>query len=160
MFRKILAFTCSMMLLVSCGKGVIFDEMQTIPGDNFQRFTEQKFEVDIDNIDDCYDLYVTTTIDTSCYVSNSLPIMVTVDGPNGDSRMFRNIVSVRDKDGNWKGDIDGSTLTTVTRVREYYFFNVAGMHTVRISQCSHKYDIRGISKVGFRVVKADLVYPD
>lgn len=160
MFRNILALTCSLLLLVSCGKGVIFDETQEISGNNFQRFTEQKFEVGIENIDDCYDLYVTTSIDTACFVSTSLPLMINVDGPNGDSRMFRNVVALRDKAGNWKGDLDGSILTTVTRVREYYFFNETGTHTVRISQCSHKYDIHGVSKIGFRVVKADLVYPE
>lgn len=160
MFRNILTLTCSLLLLVSCNKGVVFNETQEIPNGNFQRFTEQKFNVNIENIDDCYDLYVTTVIDTAKFISSTLPIMVTVDGPNGDSRMFRNTIMIRDKTGNWKGDLDGSLLTTVTRVREYYFFNIEGKQLVRISQCSHKYDIRGISMVGFRIVKADLVYPD
>ena len=149
-----------MLLLSACGRGVIYEDNHDIANSNFLRFTPENYEVSVKNIDDCYDIYVSITVDTAVFQGNSIPLIVNVHSPNDDSRMFRNTVSLRDKQGNWKGSLDGSKLTSVQLVRHYYFFNVKGKHRVEVGQATHKYDLYGVDAVGLKIMKADLVYPD
>ena len=59
-----------------------------------------------------------------------------------------------------KKALDDGTMTVTQTVRQFYFFNTPGHHSVNLSQRTNKYEIHGIMALHFKVEKAKLEYPE
>ena len=149
------------MMFCSCGNKTLLNETRTFADDTWMRFTPEHFDVQLGNTEDCYNFLVTLTIDTSRYHEISLPIMMEIESPEHEKRTLFSTILFRNHEGSWLGHFNDDGLLTVTQtVRQFYFFNTTGTHSVNLGQRTHRYEIRGIKSLQFSIVKAKLEYPE
>ncbi len=151
----------AMLALCSCGKKVLLDETRTFANDTWLRFQPEQFEVTPHSTDDCYNLIVTITVDTSRFHENGLPILMELDNANHEKRTLFATLVLRNHNGNWMGHFDdhGNLVVTQT-VRQYLFFSSTATHSLSLGQRTSKYEIRGIRNLNLKVEKAKLEYPE
>ena len=162
--KKIFLTTALMMLVavtfVSCNKEkVIFEETRTFTEDKWLRQNPESFELDIKNVDDCYNIFFTMTIDTTSVRGNNFPLIVNLFSENGERRMFYSYLILRNNEGTWLAPLEGSKLKINQTIREYFFFNKEGKYRLEIGQGTDRYEVKGISSFGVKIQKAELVYP-
>ncbi|MBQ0160872.1 MAG: hypothetical protein KBT28_09680 [Bacteroidales bacterium] len=158
--KKILLLTFAALLLASCGNKVILDQSSQFKDDIWLRFQPESFSASVKNIDDCYNFTVTLDVDTSRYHEAGLPLMIEVKSPEGETRTIFSTILLRNHEGNILGEFVDGHLRVSQMVRQFYFFNIPGEHTISLSQRTSKYEIRGIHNLNFRIEKAKLVYPE
>ena len=151
--------------LASCSRpDTVAESVLDLPsGGKWLRFEPQEVTVSIPNSDDCYELHVSAIIDTALYRGSSLPLTLKVSTPQGERRtIFADLLLVA-RDGHTLGqpcpDGPAGSLLFNQRIREYFYFNQPGDHTVSIGQRTTRYEIQGIRQVRFTVRKAKLEYP-
>ncbi len=149
----------SLILLASCNRTVL-EEERTFANSNWKFFQPEEFNLNIKNIDDCYNIYATVVIDTAQFKMSRLPLFVNLYSPNGERRSFTGYLLPKDELGKWNGDFKDGKLVCTRCIREYFFFNVTGDHTIEVSQYTHRYDLNGIESFTLKIEKADVIYPD
>ena len=148
-------------LLGACGKKVILDEDRTFVNDTWMRFQPEQFELTPRSTDDCYNIILTLTIDTSRYHASGLPIIMELDNSNHEKRTLFSTLVIRNHDGSWMGTFDNQGNLVVTQmVRQYLFFSSAVTHSLSLGQRTNKYEINGIRNLNLKVEKAKLEYPE
>ena len=151
-----------LLLLSSCEHSdTVFQSTIDIAGGVWQRFEPRQIEADIPNADDCYELHISALIDTTAYCQPSLPLTIQITSPHGETRTLFASLPLHSRDGHSLGQPngEGGVLLFNQRVREYFYFNHPGTHTVSIGQRTSRYEIRGIRQLQFTVRKAKLEYP-
>lgn len=147
--------------LGACGKSLLLDETRTFQNDTWMRFTPEHFDVECPSTDDCYNFTVSITVDTSRYHQPAIPIMLEMESPSHEKRTLFSTLVLRNMEGAWQGHWnDDGTLTVSQNVRQFYFFNVEGTHSVNLSQRTNKYEIHGIKALHFKIEKSKLEYPE
>lgn len=157
--KRLLPILLSLIVLSSCNKTAI-KESRSFVNDTWMRFEPETFDFNINNVDNCYNIFMTVTIDTNKVKGPELPLVVNMTSDGGERRMFRTHITLKDRRGNRVGKMSGSMQTAETRVREYVFFNHTGRQTVEVKQATSKYELPGVNNFGIRVEKAKLVYPE
>lgn len=148
-------------LLCSCGNKTLLDDTRTFANDTWMRFTPEHFDIHATSTDDCYNFNVTLTIDTARYRETALPIMIEMQSPEHEKRTLFSTILFRNHEGSWLGSFDDNGLLTVTQtVRQFYFFNTTGTHSLDLSQRTHRYEIHGIKSLNLNITKAKLEYPE
>ena len=148
-------------LLCSCKNNTLLDETRTFANDTWLRFTPEHYSVEVANTEDCYNFTVNLTVDTSRYHQPAIPIMLEVESPSHEKRTMFATMVLRNAEGNWVGHWnDDGTLSITHPVRQYYFFNTTGSHSINLSQRTSKYEIHGIKSLSFKIEKAKLEYPE
>lgn len=161
MKRYILPILLSLLLFCSCGKKVILDQDRTFANATWMRFEPESFQVDAPNTEDCYNIYFTAHIDTALFHEKGLPLILEMVGPDGEKRSLFPSVVLRNHEGTWMGEIDNQGILTVSQmVRQFYFFNSKGTHTINLSQRTSKYQIEGIRDINLRVEKVKIELPE
>ena len=156
---RLLALTI-LLALASCGNKTAYQESVTLPADTWLRFEPRELSLDIANTEDCYEIYVEADIDTSRYREEALPLTFKMTSNQGETRTFFASLMLRSKDGHTLGQpAEGGYLHYRQRVKEYFYFNVPGQHTLSIGQRTSRYEIKGIHRVGIIIQKAQLEYP-
>lgn len=158
--KRILPAILLMLLFCSCGQKVILDQDRTFANATWMRFEPENFEVNATNTDDCYNFYITAHIDTALFRDNGLPLMLEMVSPDGETRTIFPSLVLRNHEGNWLGEFNDGVLTVQQMVRQFYFFNSVGTHTIHLSQRTSKYQIEGIRDINFRIEKAKIEYPE
>lgn len=160
-FRAILGSLICLAVLGSCGRKTLLDETRTFQSDTWKRFYPEKFQVEAPNTEDCYNFVVSVTVDTSRYHEPAVPITMTIESPSTEKRTLFSTLILRNAEGSWLAHTNpDGTLTATQTVRQFYFFNTTGTHTIEISQRTNKYEIRGIQSLHFNIQKAKLEYPE
>ena len=157
------AAVCALFILslTSCGPKTLLDETRTFQNDTWMRFTPEHYDIEAPNSEDCYNFTVSVTVDTSRYHEPSIPIMLEMESPNTEKRTLFSTLILRNVDDNWVGHFnDDGTMTVTQTVRQFYFFNTPGHHSVNLSQRTNKYEIHGIKALHFKVEEAKLEYPE
>lgn len=160
MIRRILPIFLLLLLLTSCKNSLVYEDQRTFDNADWQFFAPEKFEVPIRNIDDCYNIYAAVAIDTNQMKMSTLPLFVDLYSENGERRSFNSYIRLKNEKGQWAGKFEDGQLLCENRIREYFFFNTTGTHTLEISQYTHKYSLPGIHSLTLKVEKAKLEYPD
>lgn len=147
--------------LASCNNGpqVIFQEYKTFTNEKWLRQDDQKFELNIKNIDDCYNIYACMKLDTSFVRGREMPLIMNLYSENGERRNWRSMIYLKDNNGAWMFPIEGKYLVVDHKVKEYFFFNSTGSHRLEIHHGTDRYELNGVNQMGIRIEKAELVYP-
>ena len=145
----------------SCtSNNTVFETSLQVPSATWLRFEPLQFTVDVPNAEDCYELHLALDIDTLRYRESALPLTLAIVSPEGETRTLYATVMLRSKDGHSLGqpDKDGH-LVFSQRIREYFYFNQKGTHTVTVGQRTSRYEIKGIHRIDFSIRKAKLELP-
>lgn len=153
---SLVAFT-----LTSCHKDkILYEDTVTFTDQTWLRQEPKSFNIQVKNIDDCYNIYFTMKIDTASVRGNNFPLVVNLYSENGERRMFYSYLQVRNNEGNWIVPREGSKLIIDQRIKEYFFFNSVGQHRLEIGQGTDRYEIKKVEYFGVRIEKAELIYPE
>ena len=154
----LLAFSFYLLVLFSsCGNKVIVDEERSFQNEVWNRFTPEAFIVEIDNVDDYYNIDLTLSIDTTHYSERIFPMTVNLFSPNGERRMFYYDLVLK-QNGRWRGEQDGKFRVITERIRSYFSFNTTGSHRLEIGQASSKYDLLGPASLSVYIERTKLDY--
>lgn len=151
----ILLSTLVALCFASCGK-VVFEEEHDIDNQTWMRFEPEAFDFKISNVEDCYDIDATICVDTTLYLAKEFPLVVDLTSQDGEHRMFYSYIQLRDSQNHSLGKADGKYVTVKAHIKDYFYFNKPCPYHLEIKQGTSKYEIRGVSKFGVRVVKSDL----
>ena len=156
-----LLLTSSFLLPAGCSPSdTVYEGSVDFAGGKWLRFEPHELKVDIPNADDCYELIITAVIDTALYHQSALPLTLKVTSGQGETRTLFADLLLHARDGHSLGQPDaGSRLVFTQRVREYFYFNTKGTHTVTIGQRTSRYEIDGIQRLTFTVRKAHIELP-
>ena len=152
---------CILLLsMVSCGgKKTLFDETQNIAG-TWNRFENKTFTVPVTNTDDYFDIYMKVAVDTTLFRQSSLPLNVNIYSPDGERRMFRASVPLRDRQGLPAGTVEHGRMVVDRKVRDLFSFNSKGDYRIEVGQATHLYDIKGVKQITLHIEKAELALPE
>ena len=109
-----IAITC---IMSACSDKVVFEEKHNFPNSTWMRFDPENFEVNIKNIDDCYDIYFSVTVDTNVIRINNLPLVINIEDSEGSRRVFMSDIIFQNK----KGESMGKTLGSFVEYTYYCF---------------------------------------
>ena len=153
--KKIILLTTTILCL-SCGNKVLIDETKMFDNGCWMRFEPAEFKVDIDDIDDNYNIAVTLRYDTSIYTEKSLPLVVDYFADSNELRNFSSRVRLIDKKGHRRGELLGEYCTVSDTIDRYRMYNKAGTYTYRIKQKTPRYELYGITSFGLKIEKAKM----
>jgi len=144
-------------LLSGCGSKSILDATTTFDGGIWFRFKPEKYIFTVPSAEDCYNIDLTTVIDTSRYCEDALPVILTLASPEGETRTMFYTVILRNRSGNFLGEFsDEGRLVCHSRIREYFYFNTEGQFSIEFGQRTHKYQIEGIESTRLQITKGKL----
>jgi len=151
-------FIC--LILFSCGKNKsIVEEEREFAGHIWNRFTPEKYEFDVNDIEKYYNIDLTISVDTALFRYNSLPLTVNLFSPTSEHRMFYAEIPLKEN-GRWKGELDGAQRTATTHIRTFFSFNSKGTHNLEIGQATSQYDLEGIQSMDLNIYTVKLDYGD
>jgi gliding motility-associated lipoprotein GldH len=157
--KKLLYFSLAALLFAACGNSILYDEERTFNNNVWNGFTPEVYTLDINNIEDYYNIDITVAVDTARYRYNSLPMTVNLYSPNDERRMFYADVALAEN-GRPKGEvIDGYRVVT-GRIRSYFSFNSRGEHRMELGQATSQYDLEGIHSIRLTIEKAPMELPE
>lgn len=162
MTKKIFPFMLiALLTLASCHKkGDLLNDQRIFAGNNWQRFDTQTFEIKVPTNDECYNLYTIVEIDTAKVKDDALPLNINLYSPNGEHRMFRTLVNLRNRNGLWLGEMKDGYMVYAHKARANFFFNVDGTHKMEISQGTSHYDLPCVHSLTLKVEQAIIEYPE
>lgn len=156
----LLALLCPL-FLISCKSDILVQDQRVFDNNTWMRFEMEKFDVNVNNIDDCYDIYLNLVVDTAQLKENVVPLIFNMNAPNGERRMFRTLVNIKNKNGLLLGESHNDGYIYFThKARNYFFFNAEGVYEIEVGQATNRYELRGIKSVELVVERAELVYPE
>ena len=147
------------LLLTGCSKKVLFDEQHDFANHTWNRFTPEVFNIDVDNVEDYYNIDLTIAVDALLYNQAVRPLTLNHYSPNGDRRMFYSSIALK-KNGRWQGTDHQGIRVVTERIRAFFSFNNEGSHRLEIGQATSKYDLRGMVSLNAYVERAKLDYDD
>ena len=165
MKKKLLFFSFYLLpfflLLAGCSPSdTVYEGSVDFAGGKWLRFEPRELKVDIPDADECYELHISAVIDTALYHEAALPLTLKVTSGHGESRTLFADLLLHARDGHSLGQPNaGSRLVFTQRIREYFYFNSKGSHTVTIGQRTSRYEIDGIQRLTFTVRKAHIELP-
>lgn len=133
---------------------LIFEEKKDFQDHAWMRFEVDTFNVDIKNIDDCYNIFLQCKVSKDISV-DMIPIIVKMKTEMGESRSFLYDIPIN-KDGNIQGDKVGEIYEIDVKIRSHLFFNEATKYLITIQQVSSHFQIDGVLGIELRIEKAKL----
>lgn len=159
--RSYLMGLLCLLLFISCKSDILVEEQRVFDNNTWMRFEMENFNVKVDNVEECYDIYLNLTVDTSQLKENVVPLNFNLYSPNGERRMFRTLINIINKNGLLLGDTqDDGYVYFNHKARSYFFFNAEGEYTFEVGQATNRYELRGIKSVELIIKRAELVYPE
>ena len=120
------------------------------------RFEPEVFEFDVNKTTTPYNIEFSAKIDTTHYQGKTLPLVVDLYTDEGEHRMFRSEVMIRDAEGKLCGETDGSLVSIEKNLKTCHYFNTKGHQRLEVKQGTPKYEISGIAEIGIKIEKVKL----
>jgi gliding motility-associated lipoprotein GldH len=141
----------SILVLTSCDPNMVYDQFRAT-GENSWSWDEQQiFEVEMENPDEYYNIYVSVR-HTKEYPKSNLYLFLSIQGPNDAVSHDTIDVAIADTRGRWLGDGFGDVKFVRKRIREKVRFSFPGKYTFTLSQGMRLKEIP-ITDVGLRIEK-------
>ena len=148
-------------LFAACREdNVIYSDTHTFKNNTWMRFEPEVFNVDVNDSNECYDIYMSARLDTTVFKDGDLPLIINIYNESGERRMFNGHIQVRDSENRLLGKTIGPFVDVSAKVTKYFYFNRAGVHRFEIKNNSSKYEMPGVANFGLRLEKTTIEYPD
>jgi gliding motility-associated lipoprotein GldH len=153
MKKYLLIAIISLFALTSCNKGKIFEKRQQFDNYTWNRFKPLFFEVNVQDIESEYNVYLTLRHITQ-YPYDDLKINFTLYAPSGEERTTMHSFLIKDNKGGFLGDGAGDLWDVKLLVKSKYYFNEKGNYKFQIDNLMDYVDIVGLVDLGLIVEKA------
>ena len=153
---SIILLLCLAMTACSRNKTLIEEERE-FAGHVWNRFTPEKYEFDVHDKDEYYNIDLTVTVDTDLFRYSSLPLTVNLYSPTSEHRMFYAEIPLKEN-GRWKGEAEEGMRKVTSHIRTFFSFNTEGNHKLEIGQATSQYDLEGIRSMDLNIYTVKLDY--
>lgn len=150
--RKIFFIATIMVLLMSCGRGRVFEEYHKLPEYNWGRHENIVFETVVEDADAQYDIYIAIRHITQ-YPFKNLLVTSIMETPSGERRLLEHDLKIRDDEGNPLGEGMGDLWDIIIPLRKNHKFNMAGPLTIEFENRMPRQNTPGIMEVGLIIEK-------
>jgi len=139
---KIVAFALTLAFITGCKQQPVFTKKIEIGG-NWNYSNELSFPMDIDQLDETYDLILSLTYGTDFGYQN-IYVKIITEYPSG--KMVEDILSLNLTNGlgSFLGDCNPSKCEIDILLQEKFKFNEAGQYVIRIIQNGREENLKNI----------------
>lgn len=154
--HRILILAILPLLFVSCGKKTVLDETHNFNNQIWMRFEPEKYQFEIKNTEDCYDIIFRIRLDTTTFTSEELPLIVDLFNGNEEHRNFTVTAKVHTNKGTLNGTRMAQFVDLEVPAKKYFFFNVSGTQRIEVKQATSHYELPGVNSLGVTIQKSDM----
>jgi len=149
-YTKISAIGFSFLLLLSCSRNRIFDEVQKIPNPGWEKTDSKSFTISINDTTNSYDIFLHLRNKTT-YEKSNLWLFVKTSAPNGDQITDTLEFFLAEPDGRWLGSGLGSINSMLIPYKLNIRFPYRGIYIFEFKQAMRVDVLEGIIDIGLRV---------
>ena len=141
-FMYIVVFSLFTLLMSSCGEKPVFSKNIDIGG-SWSYSNELQFPIDIDQLDQSYDLIFSLTYGTDFGYQN-IYVKIITQYPSGKKEEDILSLNLTDGSGLFLGDCSSSKCEIDLLLQERFKFNEKGQHVITIIQNGRKDNLEGV----------------
>lgn len=149
---RIIAMAIGLLILVSCGQGVLFDDTKRIHGDVWKMEDRIRFEVPVTDTLQGYKFYLNVRHTTDYRYSN-LYVFITTVFPGGEFARDTVECILARPDGEWLGKGIAGMRDNQVLLRVGLKFPRKGIYSFEFEQAMREEELEGISDIGLRIEK-------
>jgi len=150
----LLIFVVLLLVFSSCDRNVFFDQYVTIPDGGWNMDSMAVFKVDIENVEQAYNVILNVR-NRSNYPNSNLWLFVDVISPSGKAMQDKVNCTLATDDGKWIGSGWGNLYHVKVPYQLGVKFAESGQYTFRIVQGMREEDLQGIYNVGLRLEEVE-----
>jgi gliding motility-associated lipoprotein GldH len=139
--------------LISCNPNKIFEKYIDISNYKWDRELPVNFEVNIENVDYNYDVYIAVR-HTVFYMYYDLLVSVTVLYPSGETRIKDHYLLLKDADGTFKGQGMGDIYDIEIPLAKNVKFPQSGTYIYKIQNIMPRPETTNIMQIGLVVKRS------
>jgi len=141
-----------LLLLVSCTKNRLFDDMKSIPSEGWKANSNIVFDATVNDTSVAYDILLNVR-NTASYEFSNLWLFIEISAPNGDTMIDTVEFKLADMNGKWLGSGLGTINSVLLPYKSNIQFPYRGIYTFEIQQAMRKDILHGIKDIGVRIEK-------
>ena len=140
-------FIClSLLLMVSCHRKPLMEETYTLQEKSWNRFRVLTFKPELVKENCYYDIVLEISyMDGFAY--DELPLHTILTAPDGQKNILSKKVRIRNKSGEYQGNVYGDTWTVKKVVFDHKQLKNKGIYTFDVQQMTQYYELPGIVSV-------------
>ena len=142
----------SIAMLLSCGKGRVFEEHKKLPDYDWNRFDNIIFEAGIEDADASYNIFIAIRHITN-YPFKNLLVTSIMTTPGGEQRFLDHELKIRDDNGKPLGNGMGDIWDIKIPLRKNFRFNAPGRLVIEFENRMPRPVTPGIMEVGLIIEK-------
>lgn len=154
--RRLLIIAILPLLFVSCKNKTILDETHNFNNQVWMRFEPEKYQFEITNTEDCYDIIFRIRLDTTVFTSEELPLIVDLFNGNEEHRNFTVTAKVHTKNGTLNGTRMAQFVDLELPAKKYFFFNASGTQRIEVKQATSHYELPGVNALNVTIRESDM----
>lgn len=154
--KRILIFAFTL-LLVSCGKKIIFENERIFENNTWNRFAKVNFEFPVDKAGGYYHIKLIIKQDGN-FEADGLPVYLILNTSSGEERMKEANFLLKDK-GMLQGEKQGNLYVITKDIWKTILIDEKGKCNISIENIYPKFDSYGIHSVGLIVEKSEKPEP-
>lgn len=139
-------------LMISCGRNIIFTDSAAIPGNLWEIGNVQRFQVPVKDTVNSDDIFFTIRTGSS-YPYRNIYLFVTTTSPVGKSITDTLQYYLADEKGNWLGKGFGDIHELVLPYKTNVFFPVSGTYLIQVQHGMRVKELKGVYDFGIKVGK-------
>lgn len=138
------------LILFACTDARFYDQNQSIPAKTWRYDYKPAFQVDIQDIDSLYTVYLHVR-HTNDYPYSNLFVLLYETAPDGSRHTYRVEIPLAERDGRWLGQGIGSVFSRQVKVLRHHRFKQKGTYTYTLEQNMRANPLMEITDIGIAV---------
>lgn len=151
--RCLLLFT-AMILMISCGRNVVFTDSTEMPGRTWKLEDTPEFSITVNDTLSSNNIWFIIRTG-SAYPYRNIFLFVTTASPDGNSMTDTLNYDLADEKGNWYGKGFGDIHELMLPYKSNVFFPLSGTYQIAVRHGMRIADLKGVYDFGLRVEKTD-----
>jgi len=138
------------LLLTSCGKKFLFDDVRTLPSEGWQKDQKERFVFTVLDTTNTFLFYLHVRNEIDYRYSN-LYVFMETQFPNGNITRDTLECILAEPSGKWTGKGYGRLKENMILLNPTIKFPVKGAYTIDIEQAMRDENLEGITNIGIRI---------
>ncbi len=151
--KRYLMLACTLVLLFSCQRGVIYKEFHKFDNYTWARFDKVTFSIPVENAGTTADIVFTIRHITQ-YPYKNLPVNIILTTPSGEERIIKKDIRLKDENEEFKGKVAGDLWDVEEVLWPAFYFTEAGTYTLEFENLIPKMGIPGLADIGIYLKSA------
>jgi len=150
--RPIIFFHCifAFLIISSCDKEKVFDEIVAIPSDGWAADKVIKFDMPVNDINKTFDILLHFR-NSGSYEYSNVWLFIETKSPNGNSLLDTFEIKLSDDSGKWLGKGIGDVNNMFVPYKQNILFPVRGIYQVSVTQAMRDSTLGHVLDFGLRL---------